>query len=127
MSARILTPGHIKTLEFLCKKDFVVIGLLTAKAMKGYKEELVPFQDRKYILQMLDISPFMVVPQDTLDPTENIQKYNCDTIASGDGWEDCEFEAIKRLGLEVINIKLPGEKRKKYSSSKIIKKLNEHK
>lgn len=123
VSCNVLTPGHIKCLEFLCKKDFVIVGLLTAKALKGYKKEIVPFEDRKFILEHIDIYDFAIVPQESLDPTENIIGYECDAIASGDGWEKQELESIKKLGLKTINIKLNGEKKKKYSSSKIIKKI----
>lgn len=122
ITCNILTRGHIECLEFLCEKDSVVGGLLTKKALRGYKKEIVPFKDREYILQKLKIFPFTVVAQDSLDPTENIIAHNCNTIASGDGWEKQELECIKKLKLKVINIKLKGERNgKKYSSSKIIK------
>jgi len=122
ITCNILTRGHIECLEFLCKKDFVVGGLLTKKALRGYKKELVPWKDRKYILEHLDIYGYAIVPQNSLDPTENILGYECDAIASGDGWEKVETSAILKLKLKVINIKLKGERNgKKYSSSKIIK------
>ncbi len=123
-TANILTRGHIECLEFLCKKDFVIVGLLTKKGLRGYKKELVSWEDRKYILEHLDIYGYTVVPQDSLDPTENIIGYECDTIASGDGWEKQEKKCIKKLGLKVINIRLQGEKKKKYSSSRILKRVS---
>ena len=43
-----------------------------------------------------------------------------------DGWEKEEMEAIEKLGVDVINIKLQGEKTKKYSSGDIIKKYNKN-
>lgn len=124
MSARILTAGHIKCLEFLNRKGFVTIGLLTEKALKGYKDELVPYADRQYILETIAMAlgNIDVVPQDSLDPTANIKKYGCTAIASGDGWEPQELKAINKLKLERIDIKLRGEKHTKlYSSTAIIK------
>lgn len=122
MSARVLTKGHILFLEQLIKKGFVTVGLLTEKAMKGYKKEVVPFDERFYILETIGIAlgNIEVVAQDSLDPTENVKKYKCNAIASGDGWEKSELQAIKKLRLEKIDVKLPGEKTKKYSSSKIL-------
>lgn len=120
MSARVITPGHIKCLEYLIQKGSVVVGLLTKEAMKGYKKEIVPYKDRKFILENLRFN-FNIVPQKTLDPSANIKKYKCDAIASGDGWEKKEVEAMEKLKLTAINIKLPNEKTKKYSSSKLLK------
>ena len=119
MTCNILTPGHIKCLKYLSRKDNVIVGLLTAKALKGYKKEVVPFKDRKFILESLYL-PVKVVPQDELNPYKNLKKYKCSAIASGDGWEKEELEAMTSLGVKKINIKLPGEKTKLYSSSKIL-------
>ena len=120
MSARVLTPGHIKVLKCLIKKDDIMIGLLTAKAMNGYKEETVPYKNRLYILQNLSVG-VRVVAQNSLNPRDNLKKYKCSAIASGDGWEEEELSAINELGIKRIDIKLPGETKKQYSSSNIIK------
>lgn len=122
MSARVITPGHIKCLEVLTDMGFVTIGLLTKKAMKGYKKEVVPFSDRKYVLETIarGIGDIYIVPQNSLDPTENIKICRCTAIASGDGFNEAEQKAIKKLGLEVINIRFKKEVGKKYSSSKLL-------
>lgn len=106
MTANILVPGHIRLLEKLRKRGFVNIGLLTSKALKGYKEELMPYKDRKYILETIAmaIGNIDVVAQDSLDPSDNIKRLGCTAIASGDGWEPRELRAIKKLKLEVIDL-----------------------
>ena len=126
MTCNILTPGHIQVLEKLIPKGFVTVGLLTSKALKGYKEELQPYEDRKYILEtiMWSIGGFEVVPQDSLDPTKNIKEYNCHAMASGDGFEPIEEKAIHKLKLKKIHVKLKGEKEKTYSSSRVAAKFN---
>ena len=123
MSGRILTVGHIKCLEYLNKKGFVYIGLLTAKALRGYKQEVVPFKDRQYVLETvaMALGNIDVVPQDSRDPSKNIKYYDCQAIASGDGFNKWELSAIKKYKLKVINIKLSGEREKLYSSSRILK------
>lgn len=129
MTCNVLTVGHIKCLEHLKRLGFVYVGLLTAQALKGYKKEVVPFEDRKYILETVAVAlgRIDVVPQDSLDPTENVKRYSCTAIASGDGWEASELKAIKKLKLERIDIKLKGEKTKQYSSSAIINELTKSK
>lgn len=110
VTLNILTKGHIVLIHKLIQKGEVVVGLLTKKALKGYKKELMPFEDRKFILENLALCNLVeVVPQNSLDPTENLKKYECDAIASGDGWHPLEEQAIKKLKIKKINIR-SGEK-----------------
>ena len=124
-----LTPGHIRCLKWLIsyknqKHPQIIIGLLTSKALKGYKKEIVPFRDRLEIMETIangirdryDMRCIRVVPQDSLDPSEIIRKYRPVAMASGDGFEKEELKAIKKWKLLKIHIKIP----KKWSSSKII-------
>lgn len=106
ISGRVLTAGHIKCLEQLNKIGFVYLSLLTKKALKGYKEEIVPYDERFYIMETVAIAlgGIEVVPQNSLDPSTNIRKYKCSAIASGDGWEEEELKAIKKFKLEKINL-----------------------
>jgi len=110
----ILTPGHIKCFRWLQEKDEVIIGLLTGEALEGYKDAVVPYTQRLFVLEA--VTDIKIVPQTKLDPKENLIKYKCDKIASGDGWEDVELDAMKELGVEPVNIELPG---RRYSSSEI--------
>lgn len=105
VTCNIITKGHIKALEILNKKGQVTVGLLTANALKGYKTEYMPYEDRYYILETIAMAlgNIDVVPQDSLDPTENLKKYECTAIASGDGWEEKELKAIKKLGVKIID------------------------
>jgi glycerol-3-phosphate cytidylyltransferase-like family protein len=121
MTVNVLTPGHIKVLENLAGKGFVTIGLLTAKALEGYKKERQPYEDRLFILESLmwSMGGFEVIPQDSLDPSANLKRGNYHAFASGDGFEEVEEEAIRKYKLKKIKVKLPGEITKKYSSSKI--------
>lgn len=109
----ILTPGHIKAIRWLEKEcEHLIIGVLTDEALKGYKKNVVSFDDRFFIVQQLT---FTVVAQRSLSPEENIKLYKPDAIASGDGWEKTELEVIERLGIEKIDIPLP----KQWSSTKV--------
>jgi hypothetical protein len=100
------------------------VGLLTSKALKGYKKEAMPYSDRRYVLDTVAIAlgDMRVIPQDSLNPSRNLRQYKYTHIASGDGWEKVELDAAKKFKLKVVDIKLKGEKKTKlYSSSKIIK------
>lgn len=96
--------GHIRLIKKLQKKGNVIIGLLTSKALKGYKKGVTPYKDRLEMLEAFDFC-LDIVPQDSLDPYKNLKKYQCDAIASGDGFEPVEKEAAKKLGVKLINIK----------------------
>lgn len=127
MTCNILTVGHISCLYYLSGLGNVTIGLLTTKALKGYKKEIVPFKDRKCILDVItnSIGNIEIVSQSDLNPYKNIKRYNCEAIASGDGWEKGELKTIERLKLKKIDIKFKGEeKSKRYSSSKILNQKN---
>jgi len=121
MSARVLTKGHLDVLRWLNKRyNGVIVGLLTSNALKGYKEEIVPFEDRFEIMKTItDYMGMVIVPQDSLDPSDNIRMLKPNALASGDGFESCELEAIKKYKLLKIDIDLP----KNYSSSNIINKI----
>jgi glycerol-3-phosphate cytidylyltransferase-like family protein len=121
MTCSILTPGHIKCLEILEKKGGVVVGLLSSKALKGYKREVVPFKDRKFILDKLSksIGNMRVIRQDSLNPFDNLKAYDFEYMASGDGFEQSELDAMESLGVKRINLKLPKETKKRWSSSSI--------
>lgn len=121
MTAEIITPGHIKCLQYLAEKDTVIIGLLSNKALKGYKTSVVPIEDRQFVLSAISkgIGNILIAHQHSLDPTENIRILGCTAIASGDGWEIEEEIAIAELNLLKIDIPLP----KFHSSSSIKEKI----
>lgn len=123
MTCNILTPGHIRVIEKLSEDGFLVVGLLTSNALKGYKEELMPYEDREFILKSLKFPYVKIIPQDSLNPRDNIIEERCTAIASGDGWLPEELDCIKEFNLKMIDIKLDGEVEKQYSSSKIINKI----
>jgi cytidyltransferase-like protein len=126
MTADIITVGHIRVLRYLAAINLVTVGLLSPKALKGYKKVIVPYEERKEILESI-IWVNRVVKQTSLNPYKNLIRYNSSFIASGDGWEKEELEAGKKAGCKFINVNLHGEKdnQKLYSSSKIKWKLKQ--
>lgn len=125
MACDIVTPGRIKCIIELARRDKVIIGLLTTKAMKDYKTEIVPFKARLYVLDMVcrSIPNIRIVSQGTPDPLKNLKRYKCTHLASGDGFETFELLAMKELGVKPLNIILPSERGGMYDINKIKESL----
>jgi glycerol-3-phosphate cytidylyltransferase-like family protein len=121
MTCNILTPGHIHCLEILDKAGGAVVGLLTRKALDGYKREIMPFKDRLFIVETIAkaFKNIRVIPQNSLDPMENLRLYDFEFLASGDGFEPSELDAMRGLGIKRFDIKFKGEKAKRWASSRI--------
>ena len=71
-SADILHEGHINLLKFASKYGQVTVGLLTDKAIAGYKK--FPHLDYKQRLSVIENIKYVdrVIPQPTLDYSENL-------------------------------------------------------
>ena len=123
-TADIITPGHIRIIKKCAEKGEVIIGLLTKDALKGYKEVVMSYEERKEILEAIKwVSK--VVPQPHLNCANNLFKYNADFLASGDGFELDEIKAARLKGCKLLNILLDGESkgRKLYSSSEVKRRI----
>lgn len=103
MTCNILVVGHIKLLKKLQNKGYVIVGLLTKKALQGYKKEIIPYKNRLEILKSLNLA-MDIVPQNSLNPFKNLVEYECDVMASGDGFEEVEKKACRELNVKMINI-----------------------
>lgn len=123
MTADVITPGHIKVVQFCAQKGTVIIGLLTAKALEGYKTPVMTYAERKDILDGIK-GVEKVVPQINLNCTMNLFRYNVDYLASGDGFEEQEKRAAMIANCKLLDITLTGEdKGKLYSSSDLKRRI----
>jgi phosphoenolpyruvate phosphomutase len=88
MSADLLHPGHLNIIEHARQLDGeIIIGLLTDKAIASYKRlPYMNFEQRKIIVENVK-GVSRVVPQETLDYTENLQKIKPDIVIHGDDWK----------------------------------------
>ena len=87
MSADILHIGHLNIIEESAKHGNVIVGVLTDKAIGSYKRlPTLPYEIRsKTVLAIKGV--YKVVPQETLDYTENLLKYKPDIVVHGDDWK----------------------------------------
>lgn len=87
MSADVLHPGHLNIIKEARKLGGIVIGLLTDKAICGYKRPpLLSFNDRKAILENIK-GVVEVIAQESLDQIPNIKKLKPDFVVHGDDWK----------------------------------------
>ena len=129
MSADLIHPGHLNIIEEARKYGAVTIGLLTDKAIAGYKRlPFLSFEQRKVIVENIK-GVDSVVPQETLDYVPNLRKLKPDYVVHGDDWQtgvqretrQRVIEALKEWGGELIEPKYtPG-----ISSTKLNRGLKE--
>ena len=102
MTADLFHIGHLRAIRQCVKYGDVYIGLLTDRVLKDYKgKPIIPFWQRKEILEALP-EVKKVIKQDSLNPIKYLK--GMDYIASGDGWEEEELRAIKKLKVKPLNI-----------------------
>ena len=93
MTCELLHVGHLEVIKKCQKKGKLIVGLLTDKALEGYKDCVIPFKDRKKILEFGGLN---VVAQGSLDPTIQLLRYKANYLVSGDGFEIEELDACKK-------------------------------
>ncbi len=87
LAADILHEGHVNILKTASKYGKVVVGLLTDKAVASYKKlPYLNFDQRRVIIQNIKYVD-KVIPQNTLDHTENLNKIKPDYVVHGDDWK----------------------------------------
>lgn len=112
MSADLIHPGHLNIIEKARGLGTVTIGLLTDKAIASYKR--VPFltyeQRHAVVKNIKGVS--RVVPQSTLDYTENLEKLRPDYVVHGDDWKKgvqahtraTVIAALKKWGGKLVEV-----------------------
>ena len=100
MSADLIHPGHMNILKEASKYGNVIVGLLTDKAIASYKRlPALTYDQRKEIISNIK-HVFTVIPQHTLDYTENLKAYKPDYVVHGDDWKQGVQKEVRQ---KVIN------------------------
>ncbi len=93
MSADMIHPGHLNIIKEASKLGDVIIGLLTDKAIAGYKRlPTLEYEQRKIIIENIK-GVMEVVPQHELDYSINLRKIKPDFVVHGDDWQ----KGVQRL------------------------------
>lgn len=88
MSADLIHKGHLNLLNEAAKLGDVTVGVLTDEAVASYKRvPYLPYEDRAQIVaNMKNVT--RVVPQLTLDYSNNLKKLKPDFVVHGDDWRE---------------------------------------
>ncbi|WP_041627074.1 phosphoenolpyruvate mutase [Stackebrandtia nassauensis] len=87
MSADLVHPGHINILQRAAELGDVTIGLLTDAAIASYKRlPHMTYEQRKAVVENIK-GVAAVVPQETLDYVENLEKLKPNFVVHGDDWK----------------------------------------
>lgn len=87
LSADLIHPGHINILNEANKLGKVIVGLLTDKAIASYKRLPVMSYEQRYIIVKSLKNISTIIPQDTLDYTDNLLKIRPNFVIHGDDWK----------------------------------------
>jgi phosphoenolpyruvate phosphomutase len=103
MSADLIHPGHLNIIKEANKHGEVTIGLLTDKAIASYKR--VPFMnfDQRFEIIMNIKGVKNVVPQDSLDYSENLEKIKPDFVVHGDDWKDGVQSSTRKKVIDLLS------------------------
>ena len=129
MSADLVHPGHLNIIKKASELGEVTIGLLTDTAIASYKRlPYLEYEQRKTVIENIN-GVAEVIPQESLDYSENLMRLKPDYVVHGDDWKDGiqkqtrakVLEVLKSWGGELIEV----EYTKGISSSKIQKAIKE--
>jgi len=121
--------GHLNLLHTAnTLGDFHICGVLTDKAVESYKRKpITNFDERKAIVSSLRCVD-MVMPQNSKDPTENLEKIHKEfknskiILVHGSDWKDVPGKSfIKKIGGKLVQPPYY----EKLSTDKIVKKIFE--
>ncbi|MCP5536788.1 MAG: phosphoenolpyruvate mutase [Akkermansiaceae bacterium] len=103
MSADLIHPGHINIIDVAREYGEVTVGLLTDKAIAGYKRlPCLPFEHRKRIIGSLK-GVSHVVSQETLDYVPNLNKIKPDYVVHGDDWKTGPQKETRARVIEALS------------------------
>jgi len=102
MSADLIHPGHINILNRAAELGQVVVGVLTDKAILSYKRlPYMNYDQRAEVVSNLK-SVYEVIPQNTLDYTENLRSLKPDYVVHGDDWKEGIQQKTRQMVIDTI-------------------------
>ncbi len=102
MSADLIHPGHLNVLNAAAELGQVTVGVLTDAAIASYKRlPYMNYEQRAEIVSNLK-SVYDVIPQNTLDYTENLKALKPDYVVHGDDWKDGVQQKTRQTVIDTI-------------------------
>jgi phosphoenolpyruvate phosphomutase / 2-hydroxyethylphosphonate cytidylyltransferase len=104
MCADIVHHGHINILKEANKHGKVIVGLLTDSAISSYKRTpLMNYEQRKLIIENIN-GVSEVIPQKTLDYTENLISLKPKYVVHGDDWKEGVQKSTRQKVIDTLSI-----------------------
>ena len=127
MVADILHHGHINILVIAHSKGDVTVGLLTDEAVSSYKRTpVVPYKNRKGVISSIRYVKD-VIPQNTLDYTENLLLLKPDIVVHGSDWRIGPQQKTRKKVIDTLSewggVLVEPEYTRGISTSDIIEKI----
>ncbi len=102
MSADVIHPGHLNIIHKAAKLGEVTIGLLTDRAIAGYKRlPFLTYQQRKVIIENI-VGVSKVIVQEELDYEPNLRRLKPDYVVHGDDWKSGVQAKVRLRVIEVL-------------------------
>ncbi len=103
-SSDFITPGHLEIIKKAKELGYVILGLLTDKAVASYRQlPYFKFSIRMSIYQGLK-GIDEIVTQDSIDYTNNLLKYKPNYVVHGDDWREGIQKNIRSKVIEVLKL-----------------------
>ena len=98
----LLHINHLKMIEYARSlADILIVGVNTDELVASYKSEpIIPFEERLALVKALKY-PDIVIPQNSLDHREKVNKLNFDIFIVGDDWAG-KYDYFKKQKVSVI-------------------------
>lgn len=102
MSADLIHPGHLNIIKKAAELGEVTIGLLTDRAIASYKRvPFMSFEQRREIVESIK-GVSHVIPQDTLDYSQNLRFLRPDYVVHGDDWREGVQRDTRQRVIDVL-------------------------
>ena len=103
MSADLVHPGHINILKEAAKLGSVTVGLLTDSAIASYKRlPHMNYEQRKSVIENIK-GVENVIPQETLDYRDALEKIRPDYVVHGDDWKEGVQKNTRQQVIDKLN------------------------
>ena len=102
MSVDLVHPGHLNILNKAAELGQVTVGVLTDSAIASYKRlPYMDYEQRADIVSNLK-AVFEVIPQSTLDYSENLKALKPDYVVHGDDWKDGVQQKTRQIVIDTL-------------------------
>ncbi|MGP1489464.1 MAG: adenylyltransferase/cytidyltransferase family protein [Treponema sp.] len=98
----MLHYNHIKMIEYArALGDLLIVGVNTDELVESYKSQpIIPFEERIALVKALKY-PDIVIPQNSLDHTDKVDKLHFDVFVVGDDWVG-KYDYLQKEGVTVV-------------------------